>query len=359
MVVLAEIFARRLQIDQQRNGVADRLPVVIVERDSEVARDRVEMDGCVGRPADRRVDHDGVLERLAGHDVGGLEVLSDHLHDAPAGMVGDLAALAIGCGNGGGTRKLHAQRLRQRVHRRRSAHRVAVTDRRRRRGDPVHELVIVDLARRQELARFPYDGAGAGALALVPAIEHRADRQRDCRNVDGRGTHQQSRRGLVAADGQHNAVERIAVEHLDQRKIGQVAVERRGRALAGFLDRMAGELERQTAGGHDALAHALGKLDVVAVAGRQVRTRLRYPDDRLARLQLLAGQSVIEITLEIERRHARIGRVVEPLLRSKFRGGLGAAHIILQKTPDDRVSAVTRQAYGPVLSLVEWTFDPA
>ena len=47
---------------------------------------------------------------------------------------------------------------------------------------------------------------------------------------------------------QHDAVERIAVEHLDQAEIGEVAVERRGRPLAGLLDRMHRKFERDAAG---------------------------------------------------------------------------------------------------------------
>ena len=76
---------------------------------------------------------------------------------------------------------------------------------------------------------------------------------------------------------------RIAVQDLDQAEIGKVAVERRGRPLAGLLDRVHGKLERDAAGVADALAHALGQLDMVAVAGRQVGAGLRDADDRLAR----------------------------------------------------------------------------
>ena len=79
----------------------------------------------------------------------------------------------------------------------------------------------------------------------------------------------------------------VAVEHLDERQIGEVAVEAGGRALAGLLDRMARELEADAAGRRDALAHALRELEVVAVAGREVGAGLGDADDRLARLQLL------------------------------------------------------------------------
>jgi hypothetical protein len=50
-----------------------------------------------------------------------------------------------------------------------------------------------------------------------------------------------------------------------------------------------GELEGDAARRRDAVAHALRQLDVMPVAGRQVRTGLGDADDRLARLQLLAG----------------------------------------------------------------------
>ena len=148
---------------------------------------------------------------------------------------------------------------------------------------------VVDLAGGEQLARLPDDGPRAGALALVPAVEHRPDRQGDGRDVDRRRGHQAGGRGLVAADGQHHPVERIAVEHLDQAEIGQVAVQRGGRPLAGLLDRMHRELDGDAAGLADALAHPLGQHQVVAVARRQVRAGLGDADDRLVRLQLLSG----------------------------------------------------------------------
>jgi hypothetical protein len=67
--------------------------------------------------------------------------------------------------------------------------------------------------------------------------------------------HQAGRRGLVAAGGEDDAVERVAVQDLDQAEIGEVAVERRGRAAAGLLDRVDRELDRDAAGIADAVAH--------------------------------------------------------------------------------------------------------
>ena len=180
---------------------------------------------------------------------------------------------------------------------------------------------VVDPAGGELLARLPHRHAGAGALALPPAVQHRPAGKHDRRDVHRRRRHDAGRRGLVAAGHQHDAVERIAVQHLDEAEIGEVAVERCGRPLAGFLDRMARKFERDAAGRADALAHALGQFEVMAVAGRQVRAGLRDADDRLAGAQLLAGQAVVQVALEIERGHARIVGIVEPELRAQLSSG--------------------------------------
>ena len=279
------------------------------------------MDRRIGRAADRRIDDDAVLERLARQDVGRLQVFPDHPDDARAGLIGDLAALAVGRGDRGAARQRHAERLGQRIHGGGGAHGVAMADRRRRGGDDIHELLVVDLARGQLLARFPDHGAGAGALALVPAVQHRPAGQHDRRHVDGRRRHQAGGRGLVAAGGQDHAVQRIAEQDLDQAEIGEVAVERRGRPLAGLLDRVHRKFHGDAAGGADALADPLGQFEVMAIAGRKVVAGLGDADDRLAGLQLLPGQAVIEVALEIERGHARIMRVVEPFAGAEFAPG--------------------------------------
>ncbi len=98
---------------------------------------------------------------------------------------------------------------------------------------------------------------------------------------DGRGRHDAGRHGLVAAGQEHDPVERVAVEHLDEREVGEIAVEAGGRALAGLLDRVARKLERHAAGDRNAVTHALGQLEMVAVAGRQVGAGLGDADDRL------------------------------------------------------------------------------
>ena len=77
----------------------------------------------------------------------------------------------------------------------------------------------------------------------------------------------------------------------------------------------------------DAFADALRQFEVMAIAGRQVVAGLGDADDRLAGLQFVAGQAVIQIALKIERGHARIVRIVEPLLERSLRRG----HLTLRR----------------------------
>ena len=56
----------------------------------------------------------------------------------------------------------------------------------------------------------------------------------------------------------------------------------------------------------------------MAVAGRQVGAGLGDADDRLAGLQLLAGEAEIQVALEIERGHVGIVGIVEPELGAQL-----------------------------------------
>ena len=201
------------------------------------------------------------------------------------------------------------------------------------------KLVVVDLALGIELAALPDDRAGAGQPALPPAVQHRPAGQHDRRDVHRRRAHQAGRRGLVAAGGQHDAVERIAVQHLDQAEIGEVAVERRGRALAGLLDRVDREFQRHAAGVADAVAHAAGEVEMVAVAGREVGAGLRDADDRLAALQLLARQAVIHVALEVERGQRGIERLVEPAAAAQAIAPMCRTLICHDRFPSRRAGA--------------------
>src|SRR6202011_3236510 len=145
--------------------------------------------------------------------------------------------------------------------------------------------------------------------AVIPAVEHRSARQYDGWNVDrGRG-HQARRRGFVAAGGEHDAIDRIAMQDFNETEISEVAIERGGGALAGFLNRVNGKFKRDAACVADTVAHAARQIEMMPIAGREIRTRLSDADDRLARLQLFARDAVVHVALEIERGHAGIGGI--------------------------------------------------
>ena len=115
------------------------------------------------------------------------------------------------------------------------------------------------------------------------------------------------------------------MQNFHQPEVGQVAVERGGRAAQGFLDGMHRELQRQTAGRAHAFFDSLRQLEMDAVARRDVAAALGYADDGQARLQLGAGQAEIQLPLEIQRGHVRLGGVVEPVAAAEFfhRRGFG------------------------------------
>ena len=97
--VLAQILPGGLQVDEQRHLVADALPLLERKVDADVPRDRRQMDRRVGRSADRRIDDDGVVECVAGHDVRRLQILRHHLDDALAGAIRIFLPVAIGRGD--------------------------------------------------------------------------------------------------------------------------------------------------------------------------------------------------------------------------------------------------------------------
>ena len=91
--------------------------------------------------------------------------------------------------------------------------------------------LAVDFAGREQLARFPHDGARAGALPSCQPLSIGPTDSAIAGMFTVAAAIRQRGHGLVAADGQHDTIERIAVEHLDQAQICEVAVEARAGRL--------------------------------------------------------------------------------------------------------------------------------
>src|SRR6202040_512049 len=116
-------------------------------------------------------------------------------------------------------------------------------------------------------------------------------------------------------------IEGIAEQDFDQAKISEVAIQRRGRTLAGFLNRVRRKFHRDAARGADSLADPMRQFKVMAITRRKIVAGLRNADDRLSGLSFVPSQAVIKIALEVERGHSRVVRVVKPLAGTEFAPG--------------------------------------
>src|SRR5215216_6985225 len=110
---------------------------------------------------------------------------------------------------------------------------------------------------------------------MVPAVEHGTAGKNDGGEIDGCCRHDAGGRGLVATGGENDAVERITVKHLDEAKIGEIAIQGGSRTFAGFLDGMDREFDGNTARSGDAVSDTFGQFQMVTVARRKVAARLR------------------------------------------------------------------------------------
>src|SRR5262249_227080 len=126
-------------------------------------------------------------------------------------------------------------------------------------------------------------------------------------------------RCFITSCSQYDAVDRIAVEHLDQPEIGQVAIQGSSRTLAGLLQRMNRKLEWNSTSIADPGLHAVCQDEVMPVARDEVVSSLGNPDDRPSRLKFVPRQAVIEKTLQVKSGHIRIFRVVPPRLATELR----------------------------------------
>src|SRR3546814_5505309 len=92
-------FPTRRSSDLQRHVGALRLPILERQFDTDMARDRVEVDRRVGRPADRRIDADRVQKGGARQYVARLAVGVDHLDNLHSRSIGAFLPVAMRRGN--------------------------------------------------------------------------------------------------------------------------------------------------------------------------------------------------------------------------------------------------------------------
>ncbi len=77
------------------------------------------------------------------------------------------------------------------------------------------------------------------------------------------------------------------------------------------------EFHRHAARVPNAVAYPLHRIEMHAIAGCEIATRLRDADDGLAAQQLVGGEPVVHEALEIERHEIDVRGVGEPVARAE------------------------------------------
>ena len=98
--IFPEVLAGRHQVDQQRDPIANPIPVADLEFDAHVTRNRGDMRRAIGRCAQGTGRDDRIFKGLAGHDLRGPQVLVNHLDDPPPGTIAHLLTIAMRRRNG-------------------------------------------------------------------------------------------------------------------------------------------------------------------------------------------------------------------------------------------------------------------
>ena len=114
--------------------------------------------------------------------------------------------------------------------------------------------------------------------ALIPAVQLRAAREDDGRQVDARRTHQLGGGVLVASAEQHDAVDRVAPDRLLDGHAHEIPEEHRRRQHLGLSERHRREDEWNAPGLPHTPLHVVRQVVEVAVAGSQVGCARADPD---------------------------------------------------------------------------------
>ena len=255
-------------------GQADILPGTACHRD--------QMDDGVSRTAHRHGHCDGVLERRPGLDFTRGEVLPHHLDDAPAGFRRQPDMPGIRRQHRTAARQHHADRLGNRGHCARSAHRhagaVAAGDA----GLNAEPVFVRDFAGTQFVPVFPGIAAATEEITLEIAAQHGSCRQKDGWQIHAGGAQQQPRRGLVAAAHQHHRINRVRSQQLLGLHRQHVAIHHRGWLDEAFAHRQRRQFDREATCHQDAALDVLDSGFEMGMAWLQIGPGVEDGDHRLA-----------------------------------------------------------------------------
>ena len=274
------VLAGGAHIGNQRRAAAELVETGERQVDAETSRYGGQMHDGVGAATEGMQQGDGVIESGGRDDLREADALLHQLDDLSAGAGCQAQATRIGSGDGTIAGQGDAQRFHQRVHSRSGAHDHAV-------AGAAHEVLfdrLVGLGANRPGQVFggvtAAIGASAQDLAIVMPVEHGPATEHDGGDIGAGCAHQRGGRSLVAVGQQHDAIQRVAADHLLSVHGRQVAVEHGGGAEVDLAEGDGGEFQREAAGLQDAAFDRLADLAQVAVAGVELAVCVADADER-------------------------------------------------------------------------------
>ena len=274
------VLAGRAHIGDERRAAAELVEARERQVDAEAARYGGQVHDGVGAATEGMQQGDGVIESGGRDDLREADALLHQVDDLPAGAGSQAQAARISRRDGAVTGQGDAQRFHQRVHGRGGAHDHTV-------AGAAHEVLfdrLVGLGANRPGQVFggvtAAIGASAQDLAIVMPVEHGPATEHDGGDIGAGCAHQRGGRSLVAVGQQHDAIQRVAADHLLSVHGRQVAVEHGCRAEVDFAQGDGGEFQREAAGLQDAALDRFADAPQVAVAGVELAVGVADADER-------------------------------------------------------------------------------
>ena len=220
--VLHQETARRLQIQQHRRGLGQFVEPLEGQWNVGPPRHGEEVNDGVGGAADGVKRPDGVVERAGAQQPGRFQIQFHQAHDLASGPVRQTSPAGVGRRIGGVPGQRQSQGFGQRGQRGGRAHGHAVARTPDHGALEIQPVFLTDPTGSQFDLEAPAIGARSQLLAPPVGGELRSAGHEDRRQVRAHGSHEQSRRGLVASSQKDDAIQWIGPDaflHVHAQKV--------------------------------------------------------------------------------------------------------------------------------------------